>query len=430
MENKTTFFSKLKSTFAATGRFLLNFFKKDTWLKIISLVFAIFIWAYVIADENPVRTMTLKSVPVSITGIEQMTAQGYTIDTDSIPKEVDLIIQAGQDSHRSINVNTVRAFVDLSQINSVGETELTVQTTVSISGATVQRKTPATVIVKVEKYSSKTVPVSYVMSGTASEGLHVGEPVLENDQITIKGNESSIANVTHAVVDISIDGLKENSVQAYEPRLLDKNNSEVSVNCSGKDIPSVIASIKVSAKKTVKFDLEGSIQQIMDVADGYTVKNLTPDPETFELIGNVGALSTIDSIVIYPVSLQGASSGKLITAQIKLPTGVSSLSGNEVTLYVQIEENAGDKVFENIEIKKVNLENGYDAILRDKYTDVHVTGPTTVVEALKRGDISVYVDLTGLGPGAYNLPVRIESIPGIENDMISLEITTVSVTIG
>ena len=308
MENKTTFFSKLKSTFATTGRFLLNFFKKDTWLKIISLVFAIFIWAYVIADENPVRTMTLKSVPVSITGIEQMTAQGYTIDTGSIPKEVDLIIQAGQDSHRSINVNTVRAFVDLSQINSVGETELTVQTTVSISGATVQRKTPATVIVKAEKYSSKTVPVSYVMSGTASEGLHVGEPVLENDQITIKGNESSIANVTHAVVDISIDGLKENSVQAYEPRLLDKNNSEVSVNCSGKDIPSVIASIKVSAKKTVKFDLEGSIRQIMDVADGYTVKNLTPDPETFELIGNVGALSTIDSIVIYPVSLQGASS--------------------------------------------------------------------------------------------------------------------------
>ena len=76
------------------------------------------------------------------------------------------------------------------------------------------------------------------------------------------------------------------------------------------------------------------------------------------------------------------------------------------------------------------IENGYDAILRDKYTDVHVTGPTTVVEALKRGDISVYVDLTGLGPGAYNLPVRIESIPGIENDMISLEITTVSVTIG
>ena len=430
MENKTTFLSKLKSIFASTGRFLLNFFKKDTWLKIISLVFAIFIWAYVIADENPVRTMTLKSVPVSVTGIDQMTAQGYTIDTDSIPKEVDLMIQAGQDSHRSINVNTVRAFVDLSQINDVGETELTIQTTVSISGATVQRKTPSTVTVKAERYSSKRVPVSFVLSGTAPEGLHVGEPVLESSSITIKGGEDSISRVTHAVIEISIDGLKENSLQSYEPKLLDKDNAEVTVNCANREVPAVIASIKVSAKKTVEFDIEASIEQIMDVADGYTVKNITPDPQSFELIGNVGALGTIDRIVIYPVSLEGASSSKLITAQIKLPAGVSSLSGNEVMLYVQIEENAGDKVFENIEIKKINLENGYDAILRDKYTDVHITGPSTVVEALKRGDISVYVDLTGLGPGAYNLPVKVESIPGIENDMISLEITTVSVTIG
>ena len=39
---------------------------------------------------------------------------------------------------------------------------------------------------------------------------------------------------------------------------------------------------------------------------------------------------------------------------------------------------------------------------------VAVRGPKDVVDALRPDSITAFVDLAGLGPGRYNLPVRVE----------------------
>ena len=121
--------------FRRVGQGVWNFFRKDTWMKLASLVFAVFIWSYVIADENPTRQMSLKNIPVTYTGIAELTEQGLTVETEGLIHTVDLSILAGQDSHKSINANSVKAYLDFSHINEPGTYTLDVQVGIAVGGA-------------------------------------------------------------------------------------------------------------------------------------------------------------------------------------------------------------------------------------------------------------------------------------------------------
>ena len=49
-------------------------------LKLVALLFAAALWAYVISSENPVRPLEVENVRISYTGMDSLTARGLTVD--------------------------------------------------------------------------------------------------------------------------------------------------------------------------------------------------------------------------------------------------------------------------------------------------------------------------------------------------------------
>ena len=66
---------------ALRGR-LKTFFTKNLAIKILSLVFAMLLWGYVLMTQNPQREKTISNVKVSIEGEADLTTRKLTIRGD------------------------------------------------------------------------------------------------------------------------------------------------------------------------------------------------------------------------------------------------------------------------------------------------------------------------------------------------------------
>lgn len=415
--------------FRRVGKGVWNFFRKDTWMKLASLAFAVFIWSYVIADENPTRQMSLKNIPVTYTGIAELTEQGLTVETEGLIHTVDLSILAGQDSHKSINANSVKAYLDFSHINEPGTYTLDVQVGIAVSGASLRAASPASVEITVEELAERRVPVSCKLTGSPAEGCYVDTPQLEEEYIVISGAKSKVEQVARAVAEISVDGLSESAESSYVVRLLDLDGNTVTLNSLNGQIPSVIVQLDILHTKSIELDEAWIKQSIRDVKEGYEVVNVTMTPSTVELVGEESVLSGIESLSIKAVSAENADQSKLLTAELQPIAGVKFLSGSTISIYAQISEKTMEKRFENVAIQAVNADAGRKISFSVRHTDITVTGGISAMTNLTRKDLQVYIDLAGLSSGTYLLPVKIEGLAGIDSSNIEIENPSVTVVI-
>ena len=427
--NNRSFFSSVWNGLKIAGKWILDFFRKNTLLKLVSLLFAVFVWAFVIVEENPQRTMTLRDVPVTYSGIDSLTKQGLTVETDDLLKQVDIVMLAGQDTHKSINTNNVRAFIDFSTINGIGSYTLDVQTAVSIGGVSVQRISTNKVNVTVEALATRKVPVTYEITGEPEEGYYIAEPVLDSSIVSITGKASSVNTVTHAVCEISVSGLTQTTDKSYNLKLIDNKGREVDISSVNSEIPSAVVHLEVSRVKEVSLDTTDLANRIKGIKSGFEITGATANPATFEIIGSEEALEKVTTLRIKPMNVENIDSSTLINAEIEHVEGVTVLSGEHVSIYLQISEISAEKKFENIKINYINAAEGLTAELSDNYTNVTMVGGVAQLEKLSREDIVLYVDLADLSAGTITLPVRIEEIVGIDVTKAVIETPTISVTL-
>ena len=59
---------KRKNVFKAVLASFKGFFTRNLGLKIVALVFAILLWAYVLVALNPVRSKSIDDVPITLEG--------------------------------------------------------------------------------------------------------------------------------------------------------------------------------------------------------------------------------------------------------------------------------------------------------------------------------------------------------------------------
>ena len=71
---------------------LLRRLLRNPFLKVLSLVFAILLWAMVMSQTNPPRAKVVYDVPVELTGVTDLNARGLSLATEGgeLPASVDV----------------------------------------------------------------------------------------------------------------------------------------------------------------------------------------------------------------------------------------------------------------------------------------------------------------------------------------------------
>ena len=171
-------------------------------------------------------------------------------------------------------------------------------------------------------------------------------------------------------------------------------------------LPATVAlTFEPSAAKTVPVVpvVEG------EPAQGYVVGRVTADPAMAHVVGPESALLRITEATTEPIVVQGQRTRVRERVNVAVADDSVRLRTAQTALVtIEIQRAPVEQVIAEVPVRVQNLRNGLRAELTPRSVGVAVKGPPATVEQLRGDSIPAFVDLTGLGRGSYNLPVRFE----------------------
>ena len=194
-------------------------------------------------------------------------------------------------------------------------------------------------------------------------------------------------------------------------RLFDMFAGRVEVP-SGIEITSVVPATitllleRAGTPRTVPVvpDIEG------EPADGMIVGRIRTDPATVEVIGPETPLAELREAFTEPVSVAGATRNVEtdVTVGVADPT-LRLVAPVSSRVLVEIVPAPVERTLHDVSVVSRDPRDAERVVFQPALVTVGVRGPDGAIGDLDDDAVRAYVDLAGLRPGRYNLPVTVES---------------------
>lgn len=389
---------KRKNVFKAVLASFKGFFTRNLGLKIVALVFAILLWAYVLVALNPVRSKSIDDVPITLEGYTDLLSRNLILVNSDLGM-ADVEVNATITNHSDLDASRITCRASLGTISAAGTYRLPLSVTVQSNLGTVASVDPRTVTVEVDNLIVKTVPVKLELTGTLPEGYEVVAESMVST-ITVEGAARYIEPTVRAVATVDLTGRTENVEESVNVVFYDKNDNEVTVVTRSQNNPNVTVRVTISAYKLVNIRPEVTLED-----DVYYESINQVSPASVVLYGTSEALAAIDTVSTQALVLPAERGVVTRDLTLVLPEGVSLKRGqnSSVTLNAVVTEKTGEIALE-APLTYANL--GKDLAIADGAPTIAyltVSGPLKQVEQVTPESLTVKVDLAGYGPGDWEL---------------------------
>ncbi len=420
---------KTKQEWAAAAKTFLKRKLFHNWaVKLIALLFAVLCWGIMLLEVKPIKVKTFTNVPVTVDGDADLHARNLVVrgNIQELLGDVTVKVNTPVTSMQDLSITNITASVSVRSINAPGMATLTINATLPSRLGTInsQDVSPSTIEVEIDTLMSKTVPVEANYVGTLPDGYWADRAELSATTVDIRGPKQDIQRVTKAVCNIVQTNRTQSINDAIAVVLVDEDGDEIDSSLLLDEVPTVMVSMPVLAKKTVPVDVEGALRGRDNLPVNYELISATATPATMDIVGDAATLAAIDSIALNGLDISGKTESVHDRVEFIVPEGVRVLGGNdsgEVEVFVDIREKTAQKSFQDIPIEIQGLGKGYTATLNVETTDIDADGRISLVEGLERTDARAFIDLTGLKEGIYTVPVSVL----LENEDTTLELTYV-----
>jgi YbbR domain-containing protein len=176
----------------------------ENWvLKLLSLVFALVLWVFVIGDR---QVEVGFSVP-----IEYINRPEGMMIANEVPNQVDIRLTGPRTLLMNLSPGDVSFSVDLVDLKPGLTSFKRLEERLDLpSGLLVTRISPSFVDVKLDRVRNKQVPVQVVFSGELSEGYQLAEVTVSPERVLIEGAEGEIKDITEVPTQpVEIGGVRE-----------------------------------------------------------------------------------------------------------------------------------------------------------------------------------------------------------------------------
>ncbi len=312
------------------------FSKYDVGLRLLSLILAFIVWAIVIAEDNPERSPTFPEIKVSLTGENSLEEKrGLSI----IEMETNLIDVTVRGPNNEVTDKSMRqriaATLDVSELTGAGEYDLVPTVSVSRDRVEVLSIEPKTIRVRVDKVTTREVPVRVEATGSPKDGYRAGRPYpTTSADVTIEGPHSELLEVAYAYAQISADGLDSPKKEDCAITLYNEAGEPVSgphIICRTSKVNVTLPVYKIN-----------TIPLTVTLKDGGTVKadqaKVSISPKSIKVIGDKKTISEMGELNLGEFDLGSVKTGVPLEVPITLPDGVRLDEGQpdnaEVTITV------------------------------------------------------------------------------------------------
>ena len=395
---------KLRNSFSSSNWRFEAWLSKSNTLLYISLVVAIILSVAVnqkllVYSEN--NAIVLHDQPVEVKYNEEAyVVEGLpsTVEVTLIGNSSNLYWAKQSNTHKiTINLNDLKPGqhkVDVIYENVLKSIDYSVN--------------PSTVTVWIYPKVSATKSLTYDLLhiDELDKRLNVDSVTLDADQVVIKGSEEQISKVANVKALIDVNNfdtqnvgemvIKNVPIKAYDANgnvvnveiVPEKVNANIEISSPSKEVP-----IKIIPVGTVTF--------------GKAISAIDTSVVRVTAYGSAEALADLEYIPI-EVDVSNLSSSVDKKIEIPKPSGVNSLSSNNLTVKIAIASSTSRDV-DKVPVNARNVGEGLAVnITSNAFISVSVSGVESVIENLQPSDITAYVDCSGLKEGEYDLDIKVE----------------------
>ncbi|NJN17285.1 MAG: hypothetical protein HC822_13955 [Oscillochloris sp.] len=389
---------------------------------VLALGLSFALWAFVSFSQNPEELASFPEVPIEVTGLGD---DLVLVDQNGMPNPtlptVDITLRTDQRQRADLRSVDIRAVIDLTGL-SPGEhnVPVNVQPTRSNLSFTIPPGgvQPPVVTVRIEPLISRSVPIDVQIVGNLPFSFERGDAVVTNGGITIgevllSGPQSRTERVMVARATVNIEQLRASYLAPLT--LTPVNDSGQPVE--GVELAPDVVTVLVPIRSVVGLKLVPVEPQIIgQPAPGFEVTAVEVEPPLIAITGSSGPLDEVDSLRTAEVDISGIASVRTYEARLIFPTGISAREGEPVIVEVTVRVAPITRPFQvtlPVQVELTGIGSGLLANVNPTVVQVTVAGPAVLLNELAAATLLATVDLGGLGPGNYELPVSVNIPQGL-----------------
>ncbi|MGE5361614.1 MAG: YbbR-like domain-containing protein [Bacteroidales bacterium] len=233
----------------------------------------------------------------------------------------------------------------------------------------------------------------------------------ETVAVRVRGGSGFLSHLSSGDLMAIIDLSSARPGRRFVPLTLNQIEAPVGVEVTQVDPETISLEFQRSATRSVPVaaNLDGQ------PAPGYAVASVTAQPSSVEVVGPEHVLRQLTRVITEPVSVAGATAPLRETATLGVPVpGLRLKQAGKAVVNVDIRPVAVTRTIDAVAVQPRGARRGADVRLTPAQVDITVKGPEAAFSGITAGRFAAFVDLAGLEPGRYNLPIQVEPPPNLE----------------
>jgi YbbR domain-containing protein len=138
---------------------------------------------------------------------------------------------------------------------------------------------------------------------------------------------------------------------------------------------------------------------------GYRITKIIARPENVSVQGPAEEVQRLSAIETIPVDVEDGRGVVERRARLSNDGKTLSIAPDQVEVAITIEEEQATRSFEQVEVRAPDFTGVYTA--SPATVNLKLSGPKSIIEALKLSPKEVQLDLQGLGVGVHNVPLKL-----------------------
>ena len=365
----------------------------------LALALGLSVWVSAVSTANPDEEHSFPNpIPLEIVGQDPS-----LVLTSEIPSTVQVTLRAPHSVWTALTTRegSVRATLDLSSLGA-GPHQKPVQVMISERPYQIVQITPQNISFHLESIATHTFPLILSLSGQPATGYQAGDATMELREVAISGPQSLIRQAAEARVEVNLDGIRESIDESRQIQVLDAKGKAV------KGISIIPTSVRVSipiSQQAGSRDVAVKVIVQGQQAAGYRIENISVFPQVVTVFSNDPALVNALAGVLetQPLDLQDRKEDISARLNLNVPENITVVGARTVQVQVNISPIQTSVTLPNLPINVNGLSEGLSAQVFPQTVDVIISGPLPVLDTLTAQDITVFVDVSGLDIGVYQL---------------------------
>ena len=381
-----------------------------------SLVLATLLWGWVTDRQDPIESEQFDDIEIAIPPLPN------TLQVVNELEPVTVEITGPRSLLEDVQPRDVGASLDLGDIDQSGTYRVSVNAEVpdDVREANV---TPREVEVQIEATASRNFPLTRQLPDVSDDPRTIGSVTPEVSQVTVSGPESAVNRVARVILPIELGDNTEDFTASFEPFAVDAQGQPIAELAILPEQVSAFVTVETSGKNvSVVPQTNGA------PAEGYSVIQRTTMPQTVVIDGPSEHLNDILFVETEPVDINGRTESLVQQVSLRaLPSGVTVVdpASSEVEMTVVIQEVGVDQVLDDQPVEVIGLGEQLTARVEPATVAVRLDAPSDLLGSMSADDVSVRVDLSGRGPGVYELRPEVtvpQGVTWISNEPQSVRI--------